>query len=211
MPLSGRNANVKITSLLSTSSTDIAATRSTGLGAGTTPGYVQVNLAAFRHLDDASTTNKLYLGAGLVASSLYALNPVIGRFTWLTGDPTTGVYTVDGAILTAASVVEARSWTLEVNQEMFEISHFGSSGWKTFMPDMAGAQITIGKYFNDSEFMDYIVLGSRFIVELHVDQAGNRFECYARPSSDQIQTAVGAILGESISLVADGPVYYSTL
>jgi hypothetical protein len=205
MPLAGRLANVKITSQVATTSTDLAATRSTGLPTG----YVQIDNVALRHFDPEGTV-EVYKDGVLVGSTLYSVNPITGKFTWVTGNPDAGTYTVDVDVLTASDVTQARSWTLEVNQELFDISHFGSGGWRKFMADMAGARIGIGKYFVTADFIDFITDGSRFIIEMHVDGSGNRFECFARPAQDTVNVAVGSITTETLSLVSDGIIHYST-
>ena len=46
-----------------------------------------------------------------------------------------------------ALVGDLREWSLNVDFDMFEVSTFGSSGWKEFMPNLAGAQGSISGYW----------------------------------------------------------------
>lgn len=49
---------------------------------------------------------------------------------------------------TPALVGDAREWTLNVEADMFEVSTFGSSGWREFQPNLNGASGTINGYWN---------------------------------------------------------------
>src|SRR5690606_1660457 len=49
---------------------------------------------------------------------------------------------------TPALVGDLREWSLNVEADMFEISTFGSSGWKEFMPNLNGASGSVSGYWN---------------------------------------------------------------
>lgn len=49
---------------------------------------------------------------------------------------------------TPALVGALREWTLTVEADMFETSTFGSSGWKTFQPNLNGGSGTLSGYWN---------------------------------------------------------------
>lgn len=49
---------------------------------------------------------------------------------------------------TPALVADLRSWTLNVSADQFEISSFGSSGWREFQPNLTGAQGNVAGYWN---------------------------------------------------------------
>lgn len=49
---------------------------------------------------------------------------------------------------TPALVGDFREWTLNVEADQFEISTFGSSGWKEFQPNLNGASGTVSGYWN---------------------------------------------------------------
>jgi hypothetical protein len=212
MPLSGRKAALKATAAAGVASTNNAATRSTGVGGET--GYIRINSTARRHWDNVPAP-VLYRAAGgstaVVSSTNYTVNYVQGRFQWKTGDPSTGTYTIDVDYLTASQIAGGREWQLNVEADMFEVTEFGSSGWKNFLPNLKGATVTINRYWNDPTFLDHLTLSNRFLMELIVNAAaGWRYEGFVRVASDQIQTAVDAIISESITLNVDGQVYFST-
>jgi hypothetical protein len=207
MALAGRNAFLKAASVTATTSTGNAATRSTGVG-GT--GYVQVNSTARRHWEPTSTPT-LYLNSTAVSSTNYNVNYVQGKFQWRTGDPVAGTYTADVEYLTVSNVGGGREWQLNVEQDMFEITEFGSSGWKEYQPNMAGGTVSVSRYWTDATFFDHLTLSNKFLVELGVNSAsGDRFEAFAYMTGDQHQAAVDSLVSEGMSLTIDGAIYYST-
>lgn len=213
MPLAGRNAALQATSVTATSSTNLATTRSTGLGTGPT-GYVRINDITKRYLDP-STTHSLYLTAAgsttLVSGALYEINHVQGKFQWITGDPSTGTYTADVRWLTASAVGGGRSWELDVQKDMFDVTEFGSSGWKEWMPNMTGATATIERFWGDPSFFDAVNLSQRFIVDFILNSASNdKYQAFAYITSNRAGASVDAIVGESIGFTIDGAVYYSS-
>lgn len=212
MPIAGKDANLRIASGVATTSTNEPATRSTGLGAFT--GNVQVTSTARRHFDPDSTPTLYRIAAGsttLVPSTQYVVNPVQGKFQWVAGDPSTGTYQADIQWLTTTNVSGGREWSLNVETDMFEVSEFGSSGWKQYQPNLNGATATLGKYWTDPAFFDLLNTESKFVVELVTERTnGWRYEGFVRISADQVGTPTDGLVGESINLVFDGPVYYST-
>lgn len=215
MPIAGKDANLRIASGVATTSTNVACTRSTGVGAGATPtGYVQITSTSQRYIDPDSTPALYRIAAGsttLVAATDYTVNGVQGIFQWVSGDPSTGTYQADIQYLTATQVSGGREWTLNVEADMFEVSEFGSAGWKQFQPNLNGAQATISKYWTDSTFFDLFNTESKFIVELIAENTnGWRYEGFVRIQSDQVGTPTDGLVGETINLQFDGPVYYST-
>ena len=212
MPLAGRNANLRATSLTTTLSTNSAATRSTGVGAAN--GSVQINDVTRRYWDDSSTAFPKLFRAALgstaqIPTTDYYVNYIEGKFLWRTGDPSTGVYTVDTNYFTATQVAGGREWTINTEVELFEISEFGSSGWRTFQPNLTGAQATIGRYWSDSLFFDRVALSSKFVAEFVVNGTW-KYAGFVRVTSDQVGTAVDSIVGETINLQVDGPLYFTT-
>lgn len=203
MPLAGRNANIYITALTATSSTDNAATLAAdGLS-------VQIDSTARRHWEPDSTPS-LFLNSTAVSSTAYTVNYVQGKFEF-SSTQSTGTYTIDAAYLTASQVGSAREWQLNVEADMFEVSTFGSSGWKQFQPNLNGSNVTLSKYFTDSTFLDHMLVDGKFVVELYPNlAAGDRYEGFARVVSDQPGASVDNIVGESVNLTIDGQLYYTT-
>lgn len=207
MPLAGRNADVKVTSLTATTSTGEAATLS---GSGL---VVSINDNTKRHWDPDSVTRPvLYLNSTAVSSTAYTVNNVQGRFEF-SSTQSTGTYTADVEYLSVSSVAGGREWTLNVEADMFEVSTFGSGGWKQFQPNLNGASVSIGRYWNDSTFLDYLTVdNARFVVELLPKNGSTeaRYEGFARVVSDNPQASVDSIVSETINMEIDGQLYYTT-
>lgn len=119
-----------------------------------------------------------------------------------------------------ALVGDLREWTLNVEADMFEISTFGSSGWKQFQPNLNGAQGSISGYWN--------VQGSTTMkaVQTHIlsqstdpatlsllvhNTEGNGYTGSAWITGIQPQAAVDGIVSFSANITYDGAVAYSTI
>lgn len=207
MPLAGRDADVLITSLVPVASTGETLSYSTATR------EAKITAATHRHLDPDSTGIVLYANSTAVSSTGYTINHVQGVFrlnstTWSSTDD----FTADVDYLPATSVAGGREWQLNVEADMFEISTFGSGGWKEFLPNLNGATVSIGRYWADSDFMDYLTNDARFVVELvplAASSTTERYEGFARVASDNISASVDAIVGETINLVIDGQMFYT--
>jgi|GEM_PF-3937195 len=118
-----------------------------------------------------------------------------------------------------AVVGDLRSWQLNVAQDAFEVSTFGSSGWRQYQPNMTGAQGTISGYWNvqGSTTMKAIqekVLGlstSPAKISLLVDNtAQNGYTGQAWVTSLNLGAAVDSIVPFEATITMHGAVTYST-
>ena len=206
MALAGRSAAVKITSSTSVTSTGEAATLAADFKS------VQIDASSARHWDPASTGYPiLYLNSTAVSSTAYATNYVQGKCEF-TSTQSTGTYTVDVDYLTATAVGGGHEWALNATADMFEVTEFGSSGWKQYLPDMTGATVTIGRYWGDATFYDLLNNDNqKFLVELLVSSTGGwKYEGYGYITQDAINTPTDNIVGESIDFTVDGSLYFTT-
>ncbi len=219
--LSGKTAKIRFTSIVGTSSTDNLATRSTGVAIGlshTTVGFVQMDSTARRHWDRSSTATPILADAGTpVAATLYTVNPVQGKFEWVTGDPPVGVYTIDCHFLTNTFLTGGQEWLVDVDTDMLETTSFststGNTQWRTFREGLSEASASIERLMSTGDtgpvFFDRLNLPSDLVIELVADDAV-RFEGYARVSADGWNASVDELTVESVDLQIDGPLYFST-
>jgi hypothetical protein len=207
MPLAGRQADVRITSVTPTTSTGEATT----LVQSTVLEYAVVDDTG-KTIWDPDSTPVLYLNSTAVSSTKYEANYVEGRFEFTSTGQAAGTYTADVEYLTASRVAGGREWQLTVETDAFEVTEFGSSGWREFMPNLAGAQVTISRYWADEGFFDLLnSSNSKFLVDLVVNSAsGWRYKAFSRVSQDQVNTAVDSIVNEQINLQVDGRVHFTT-
>lgn len=49
---------------------------------------------------------------------------------------------------TPTTVADLREWSLNIDRDLFEISTFGSSGWREFQQNLNGAQGSVAGYWN---------------------------------------------------------------
>lgn len=120
---------------------------------------------------------------------------------------------------TPALVGDLREWTLNVEADMFEVSTFGSSGWKQFQPNLNGAQGTISGYFNVEGSTSMKAIQNHLLsqstdpahIDLLVDNtAQNGFTMDAWVTSLSPGASVDAIVPFSANITAEGSVAYST-
>ena len=220
--ISGKNAKIRFTSIVGTSSTDNAATRSTGVAIGlshTTKGFVQIDSTARRHWDRSSTATPILADGGTpVGSSEYTVNPVQGKFEWRTGDPPVATYTIDCHFLTNTFLTGGQSWSVDANTDMLETTSFststGNTQWRTFREGLSDASASIERLYSTGNstgalFFDRLNLPSDLVIELVTDNA-DRFEGYAHVSADGWNASVDELIVESVDLQIDGPLYFST-
>jgi predicted secreted protein len=214
--VSGKSSKVRYTSVVGTSSTDNASTRSTG--AGTNTGYVQINDTGKRHFDitASSTAFKVWRGASQQSATLYDINYVRGIFNWRSGDPSTGTYTIDAVTHTASYLAGGKSWSVDAEVDMLDVTTFSTSTantqWRRFLPGLSQASASLGRLVSTATgpvFWDRLNLESAFIVELVTDN-DNKYEGYAYVSADSYAAPVDDNLTEDVELQITGPLYYST-
>jgi len=120
---------------------------------------------------------------------------------------------------TPALVGDLREWSLNVEADMFEISTFGSSGWKEFMPNLNGASGSVSGYWNidSSTAMKAMQahLLNQSLTPAHIDvlvddSAGHGYSFDAWITSIQPGASVDAIVPFTANFTASGSVSYST-
>lgn len=120
---------------------------------------------------------------------------------------------------TPALVGDLRSWTLNVSADQFEISTFGSSGWREFQPNLNGAQGSVSGYWNveNSTTMKAIqahILGQSTdpaTLDLLVQSGeGNGYTGSAHVTGISPTAAVDGIVEFNADFTYTGAVSYST-
>lgn len=118
-----------------------------------------------------------------------------------------------------ALVGDLRSWELDIQADMFEVSTFGSSGWKRFMPNMSGAQGTIEGYWSVTTSTSMKAIQTKVLglstapgtLALLVDATGqNGYVGDGWITNIRVGAAVDAIVPFSAGITMHGPVSFST-
>ena len=216
--IAGKSAKIRSTSVLGTSSTDNAATITTGLAGALSS--VQINATGRRHWDRSATaTPDLYLNSTLVPSSdIASINPVQGIFSLDNSRTSTGVYTIDCHFLTTSYIAGGQSWELDWDTDMYDTTSFSVTTadvqWRTFVPGLSGGSVSISKLASTGGttgplVYDHMNLQSDVVVELVTNDA-NRYEAYGYYSALGVQADIDALTVESIDITIDGDLFYST-
>lgn len=120
---------------------------------------------------------------------------------------------------TPALVGDLREWNLNVEADMFEISTFGSSGWKNFQPNLNGASGTVTGYWNVENSTTMKAMQSHILDQstdpatldlLVSDSEANGYTGSAWITGIQPQAAVDGIVAFNANVTFDGAVAYST-
>ena len=221
--LSGKKAKIRTTSLAGTSSTDNAATITTGGGTGNSS--VQITATGRRHWDRSATaTPDLFLNTTLVPSTaIETINSVQGIFNLNESRTATGTYTIDVHFLTNTYLTGGQDWTVTVDNEMLETTAFSTSTqdaqWRTFIPGLSEASVSISRLLSTGDtgplFIDRVILegstgvNTELIVELIAENAV-RLEGYAWVASDGWEASVDGLTAESVDLQIDGELFFSS-
>jgi hypothetical protein len=119
-----------------------------------------------------------------------------------------GEVTVSGKYLTVEKAGGFYNWSLDLSAEMAETTAFGDP-WKKFTPTVKEASGSAECYWGDERFFD--ALGSRVVIALYVDDregSKQRYEGFARISSDGVTVDMTDVIKETIDFQGDGPFYY---
>lgn len=120
----------------------------------------------------------------------------------------TDVVTVSGYYVTVSQAGGFFNWSLDAELETAEATTFASQGWKQFEPTLKGFSGSAEAYWGNADFFNK--LGQEVVVVLYTDAgtAKNRYEGYALITSDGIETAVDALIQETIEFTGAGALYY---
>lgn len=215
--IQGGQAKIRFTSVLGTSSTDNAATRSTGAGSET--GYVQIDSTARRHWDRSATAEPILADGGVpVSSTNYTVNPVQGKFQWVTGDPPVGTYTIDCHFLTNTYLTGGQSWGVSFDTSMYDTTSFATSTGtvlvRTFQSGLTEGTVTIDHLISTGDtgpvFYDRMNLENDLIIELKVNDT-SAYEAYGYVNQITPAAGIDQVTAEGVQITLDGPLYYSTV
>jgi predicted secreted protein len=118
-----------------------------------------------------------------------------------------------------ALVADLREWTANVTADMFDVTTFGSSGWRRFMPNMNGASGSLSGFFAvQTSTTERAIMQKVFglstapgtLVLIVDNAAGNGFVGDAWVSQLSLGASVDAIVPFGASFTYHGPVAYST-
>lgn len=127
----------------------------------------------------------------------------------------TGTVTIEDFFhFDVVACLEAKEWNISVDFDTEVLTPFGSGGWKQRVAMMSGAQISIGKWWADSDILSGHTANGLFVVVLFTKLtnastlAGLRYECYGRMNKDTIKTAANGVISEDLTVDVEGRIYY---
>lgn len=212
--VSGKSGRVMVTAAAATLSTDEAAVLSTD---GVT---LTITDTGKRHWSRSGTTRPdVYSGTTAVPSSQFAsVNDVQGIVTFTTPHSTSPTYTVDISYHVASFLGQTRSWSMDVDNDMQDVTAFstttGDAPWRTFIAGLSQATVSLGRFYAETTgpaFFDRLNTEQDVVAELWLDENTNsRFEGWAYVNGDGFNLSPDNPVTEDVSLMMTGTVYYST-
>lgn len=191
--------------------------------------YVQTADAPVAFTDEATTPNATYTRYTIsnaakrywskdyvvtvkkntvVQTTGFTIEYVGGVIVFATALQPTDVVTVSGYYVNVSQAGGFFNWSLDAELETAEATTFASQGWKQFEPTLKGFSGSAEAYWGNADFFNK--LGQEVVIVLYTDAgaAKNRYEGYAVITSDSIETAVDALIQETIEFQGSGPLYY---
>lgn len=210
----GKLGRVNITSSVATTSTNVAGDLAVNKRTLT------IATSSNRHWTQGSTMPRLYGATTNTELGGYTVDYVRGIITFATDHSTAVAYKVDCAWYPTSFLGMTRSWTLDVSQDMADVTCFSSAAggtkWRSFLGGVDEGTIKLGRFYGSSEtsappFVDRQALLSPLYVELMPNgTGGDKFECYARIQGDAWNTNLDGAIGEDVTLKVDGKLYWTT-
>jgi hypothetical protein len=151
----------------------------------------------------------------------FDVNYVQGKVTF---DPAlTTAHVVTGTVYwhTASFLPWTRSFTLDVNTDMLDVTAFstttGTVQWRSFVGGLSGATINLGTIVATASsstgyqpmWFDRLNTDEDILVELHMAST-YKFEGWARIEGDSWTAPIDGLQTEDVTLTVDGPLYYAT-
>jgi hypothetical protein len=209
----GFAARLRITSAVSSSSTNNAADLSTD---GVT---LSITDTGKRHWDRTLSTGlAVFQNAADVTGDIASINYVQGKVTFAAAKSTSATYTIDVDSFTSTFVAQGRSWSGTAETEMLDQTTFSTTTsdgkWRTVAPGLSGGSVDIERLWASTTgpaFFDRFTTQTAFVVELIADQAAtDKLEGFAYVEGDDFEVPVDGSAMENVRLRFDGPVYRST-
>lgn len=117
----------------------------------------------------------------------------------------------------AKNVADLREWSLNIDRDLFEISTFGSSGWRDFQQNLNGAQGSVSGYWNVEGSTTMAALQDNILsqsaaatAEFHVDGDQNGYSAEVFVTAISPSAAVDGIVEFNADMTITGAVTYST-
>ena len=154
----------------------------------------------------------------------FAYNAVQGKILF-TGTPLTvaesAQVTATVYWLTASYLPGVRTWTLDVDNDLHDVTTFTTSTaaahWRDFVPGLQGAVVDMGRIVDTPTsdtpvWFDHLNTDQDVIIELLVNSGGSthKFEAYARVETDGYDVPRDGLEEENITFQVTSEMFYAT-
>lgn len=173
-----------------------------------------------RRFADPAVAPLVYYNAILVPATDYTFCPAGGIVKFNTSPGALAV-TMDYSYLTIAQCGGAHEWSLGLEQDIADVSVFGST-WKSKLPvgELAGA-VSLNRWWIDERFQAWLAQdtsvlmtnvnpGPKILLSLYTSFASNlRYECMGTIKGDSVKAAQAGTVDEEIQIESEGTISYA--
>lgn len=147
-------------------------------------------------------------GWDVIPAADYTVQHVGGKIIF-DADQTGNDVRVDGGYMTVSQLTQATKWSVDIAQELLEVTAFGDS-WKSKIAGLKEASASIERFADlDAILFAELEAGNPLVVVLYTDySAGSRYEGYARIKQVSPSAEHAGTVDESMSLEITGELFY---
>jgi hypothetical protein len=159
----------------------------------------QITNAAHQVLDRAVAVTVKKNGA-TQSPTLYTLDRLFGRVTFLSALVGTDVVTIDGSYLPMTTVAEATGAQMTHSQNPLDSTTFASAGWIERSAGLQDAQGTVDRFYaDDALFYTVLAAGTVMVVEFWRDATHVDWRAWALFQKMDGKASPTTIVGESVT------------
>ena len=212
--VTGTQAKIRYTSAVATT-----ANAEAFVSVSPTTDYYEYRIvnAAKRHWD-RDVEPQVYVGGSTVDP---AINYVQGKVTFTAAQTTAAVITADLSYVTASYLPWTRSFSLDVDNAVYDVTSFSTSTgdvqWRSYVGGLSDWTADLGGIVPSGPattgyqplWYDLINTDTDLIVEFHMAST-YKFEGYATVASDAYTADIDALQEETVTLRSASALYYAT-
>ena len=213
--ITGKQAKIKVTAATATT-----AAAEAFVSVSPTTDYFEYRIvnAAKRHWDK-DVVPQVYVGGSTVA--LPAVNYVQGKVTFSAAQTTSAVITADLSYVTASYLPWTRSFTLDIDNDVYDVTAFSTSSadvqWRSYVGGLSDWTADLGSIVPSGPattgytplWFDHLNTDTDLIVELHVAST-YKWEGYATIEGNSYTAQIDALQEETVTLKSASALYYAT-
>lgn len=148
-------------------------------------------------------------GTWHAAPATFALQYCGGKLIYTVARNAAYLYRVSGSYLPITQITDSHEWSLQIETALLNATVFGL-GWQQLVDGVSKASATLMRFWNtDNYFWNQLTANTKLVVVLYTNfSVGSRYEMFAWVPKTDTKTPQMALVDNTITVEASGPVYY---